>query len=156
MIVTYYYPWGFFYPVQSGAAMTASRHMEYFRSRGFRPRIVVANASEAGRAAFEGHHQWVEDIIVVDVSRRPEIHRLLDRWDLGSHLAGHALLAECSDLKRVLSRPADAAFINYVFGTPLLDAVPPGAFRVLESHDIMSHQYVHQRESPAQFQRLVA
>src|SRR5215469_16119734 len=100
MIVTYYYPWGFFHPVQCGAATVAARHMEYFRSRRMRPRIVVANVAHEGRSAFERHYHWAEDIIVVDVARRPEVHRLLDRWDFGSHLAGHALLAECGDFRK--------------------------------------------------------
>lgn len=156
MIVTYYYPWGYFYPARSGADTMACRHLEYFRGRGLRPRIVLANAASARRAAFERHYHWAEDIIVVNLERKPEIHRLLARWDFGSHLAGHALLAECPDLKAALSQPAEIAFINYVFGTPLLDALPRSTFRVLESVDVMSHQYVQQKKSPALFRRLLA
>ncbi|HQU47218.1 MAG TPA: hypothetical protein PK867_30725, partial [Pirellulales bacterium] len=88
MIVTYYYPWGFFYPVRSGADNTASRHLEYFRARGFRPRVIVANGLAHERRAFERYYHWADDLIVVDVPSHPEIHRQLDCWGFGSHLAG--------------------------------------------------------------------
>lgn len=156
MIVTYYYPWGYFYPPRAGADTMACAHLRYFQSRGYRPRVVLSNVRAADRSTFERHYGWLEDLVVIDAGRQPEIHRRLSCWDLGDHLAAHAMLAECRDVRRALSRPADVAFINYVFGTPLLDAIPRGAFRVLESVDIMSHQYLRHRESPARLQRLLA
>jgi len=161
MLATYYYPWGFFYPARSGADTVACRHLDYFRQRGIRPHIVLTTgfwtdpASEK-RAAFESHYSWAEDIVVLNVTRRPEIHARLSRWSFADHLAGHALLAECPEVKKVLGQPADLALINYVFATPLVEALPASTFRVLESHDIMSAQYVRQTEAPARFQHLLA
>ena len=156
MIVTYYHPWGYFYPPRSGSDTMACAHLEYFRSRGLAPRIVVSKGAAADRNAFERHYHWAEDIVVIDTRRRPEIHRVMDSWDLGNHLAAHALLAECQEVKQVLAQPTDLAFLNYVFSTPLLDAIPRDAPRVLESVDLMAHQYIQRRAAPARFQRLLA
>ena len=51
--VTYYYPWGYFHPVRSGAAAVASRHLDYFRERGHRVRMMVRAApGGTGRELF--------------------------------------------------------------------------------------------------------
>lgn len=154
--VTYYHPWGLFYPPRSGADTMACAHLEYFRGRGFSPQIVVRDGTPGDRNAFESHYSWAAGIVVIDTRRRPEIHRLSDSWDFGDYLAAHALLAECREVRQALGRPTDLAFLNYVFSAPLLDAIPRRAFRVLESVDLMAHHYVRRQSSPARFQRLMA
>lgn len=161
MRVTYYFPWGLFYPPRSGADSVACGHLEYFRQQGMRPRIVVATGFWTDpvsdkRPAFERHYSWVEDIAVMDVTRRPEIHARLCRWDFADHLAGHAMLADCPEVRRLLGHPADLALINYVFATPLLDALPRGTLRVLESHDLMTAQYLKREELPVRFEQSLA
>ena len=161
MHATYYFPWGFFYPARTGAETTAVRHLEYFRRRGIRPRLFIATGfwtdpECAKRAAFESHYAWVDDIVVLNVTRRPEIHARLSRWDFFDHLAGHALLAECPEVRRALQRPVELALTNYVFATPLLDALPRDTLRVLESHDLMTAQYLRRNDSPVRFEQAQA
>ncbi|HWB07596.1 MAG TPA: glycosyltransferase family 4 protein [Pirellulales bacterium] len=142
LTVTYYYPWGYFHPVRSGAAAVASHHLDYFRRRGHRVRMMVRGISHQGRAEFERHYRWVDDLVVVDVGRHPDIQRCFDVWDFGSYLAAHVRLARQPEIRQWLSQPADVAFVNYVFATPLLDSLPADAYRVLETYDIMSHQFL--------------
>ncbi|HEV3342783.1 MAG TPA: glycosyltransferase [Pirellulales bacterium] len=149
LTITYYYPWGYFHPVRSGAAAIASRQLDYFRQRGHRVRMMVRAAPHRGRAAFERHYHWVDEIAVVDVGKYPAIQRYFDTWDFGNYLAGHARLAEQPEIGEWLSQPADVAFLNYVFATPLLDALPAGAYRLLETYDIMSHQFLGHRSPSA-------
>jgi glycosyltransferase involved in cell wall biosynthesis len=155
LTISYYYPWGYFHPVRSGAAAVASRHLDYFRERGHRVRMMVRAGPHRGRSAFERHYHWVDDIAVVDVRRYPDARACLSRWDFGSYLAGHARLADKPEIRDWLSQPADVAFLNYVFATPLLDALPTSAYRVLETYDLMSHQFLEHRGSPELVRRLL-
>jgi glycosyltransferase involved in cell wall biosynthesis len=156
LTITYYYPWGCFHPIRSGAGAVASRHLDYFRQRGHRVRMMVRAASFRGRVAFERHYHWVDDLAVVDLDGYPDAQSCFDRWDFGSYLAGHARLAEQPDIAKWLSQPADLAFINYVFATPLLDALPAGAYRMLETYDIMSHQFLQHGGPSALLERSLA
>ncbi len=150
MHITYYYPWGFFHPIRSGAAVVADRHLSYFRARGYRPRVIVlGNGTAEAQAAFEDHYSWVEDVHVFPPERSAAVQRNYEVWDFGRFLAAHAAIAEVPEFRDVLSRPTDLVFLNYAFSAPLLEAVPRGASRVLESLDIISRQFLRQRPSAA-------
>ena len=156
LTITYYYPWGYFHPIRSGAAAVASRHLDYFRERGHRVRMLVRATPNQGRSAFERHYYWVADLAVVDVGKYPDVQRSFDTWGFGNYLAAHARLAEQPEIREWLSQPADVAFLNYVFATPLLDALPAYAYRVLETYDIMSQQFLEHRGSSVLLQQSLA
>lgn len=150
MRITYYYPWGLFYPTRSGAAVVAARHLSYFRARGFRPTIVtLGGGSPAAEQAFREHYAWAEDLQIVRPERYPDIRRNYEVWDFGRFLAAHAAIVATPEYREVLARPADLVFLNYVFAAPLLDAVPRNAARVLESVDVISRQFLRERQAPA-------
>jgi glycosyltransferase involved in cell wall biosynthesis len=150
MRVTYYYPWGLFHPIRSGAAVVADRHLSYFRARGFRPRVIVLGTGTAeAQAAFEKHYNWVEDVHVFPPERSAAVQRNYEVWDFGRFLAAHAAIANVPEFRDVLGLPTDLVFLNYAFSAPLLEATPRAAPRVLESHDIISRQFLRQRNSPA-------
>ncbi|HUY35698.1 MAG TPA: glycosyltransferase [Pirellulales bacterium] len=152
MRVTYYYPWGFFHPVRSGAATVAARHMEYFRSRGMRVRVLLwADDRPRERRAFEHHYPWLEELCVLNFRRYPSIQGLFERYTFLDYLAGYTAIAELAECRSFLQQPTDVAFFNYVFSSPFLDLLPRGAKRVLEAIDIMSTQFQPKRESPALF-----
>lgn len=149
MIVTYYYPWNYFHPATSGAAHTAARHLEYFRSREIRPRIIInGEMRRDARREFERYYHWAEEIFYVPRRRYPAIDQLASLFTFRHYLLWHVAMCDIGELRDVLSKPADLCFINYVFATPLLDAMPRDAMRVLESHDVMSRQFVRGSDQP--------
>lgn len=153
MKVTYYYPWGFFHPIRSGAAAVAAQHLEYFRSRGYQTRVLLLGADlAADRAAFERHYHWLDDVSVFCLQSYPSIKRLFDVWNFRNYLLGHSELCNVPEFRAALSAPADLVFLNYVFSTPLLDAMPPGSRRILESVDIMSNQFLSRAKDPVSFE----
>ncbi|MFO0972712.1 MAG: glycosyltransferase [Phycisphaerae bacterium] len=140
--VTYYYPWGYFYPVDNGAAAVAARHMDYFRQRGFQVRVVLRQGRPDAAAArrFSDHFRWIDDLHVFDESRHADVHRHFCTWSVPSYVRAHSLMLNDAALRAAVARPADLFFCNYVFAAPLLEAVPRGVPRVLETHDILSRQ----------------
>ncbi len=154
MDLIYYFPFGYFYPIGSGAAAVAARHLAYFRSRGVRPRIVVlANATALPqRRAFERHYHWAGDVSVIDLQIYPEIQRLIEKWSFTSFLAGHAAIARTPRFREFFARPADAILCNYAFSTPLLDACAASTPRILETCDILSRPSVYPDVPPPALQ----
>lgn len=143
MKITYYYPFGYFYPVRSGSAMVAAHHLRYFKSRGMKPRIVVlTNGESSSRAEFERYYHWVEDIHVVSLRRYGELYKDFSRWSFGTFLRGHHNLTKVREFRKSLRQPADLVFLNYAFSSPLLDLVRPEPARVLEAVDIISRQFL--------------
>lgn len=148
--VTYYYPWGPFHPVRSGAASVARAHMSYFRSRGIRPTVIVPiDGNTAGLDEFEREYAWTRDVCYLPLFKVPHIERCLHTWAFDSYLAGHAAMCDVPDFRGILSRPADLVFLNYIFSCPLLDALPGNAVRILESHDFISRQFLTSNTAPA-------
>jgi glycosyltransferase involved in cell wall biosynthesis len=153
MKVTYYYPWSYFHPAASGAGEVARQHLEYFRSRGFRPRIIlVGNERPWQRREFERHYSWVDEIFIFHLRRYPAIRRLREIYTFGNCMLWHAAMCEDAGFRAAISQPADLVFLNYVFSSPLLDFAPPNAARVLESHDIMSKQFQIRDQAPNRLQ----
>lgn len=153
MNLTYYFPFGPFFPIRSGAAAVAARHLEYFRSRRIRPRLMLlGNCSLARQRLFRRHYHWVGEICFVEPRLHPRIGRLYDVWELGNQLAAHAELCELPELRELAARPTDVFFSNYVFSAPLTDLFGPNVARVLESCDIMSKQFQTSRMPAAAFQ----
>lgn len=154
MELTYYFPFGYFHPVSSGATSVAAQHLAYFRSRGIRPRIVVLGDATASpqRREFERHYHWAADVCVIDLQLYPEIEDLMGCWGFHSFLAAHAAIAETPKFREYFAEPADVVMLNYVFATPLLDACPPGSQRVLETHDILSRHSVYPGVAPLALQ----
>lgn len=149
MNVVYYYPWTYFYPIRSGAAAVAAAHLEYFRSRGHKPRILIAGDCPAScRRQFERHYSWVEDIVAIHIGDYPAIADLQRAYTFGSCLMWHAALCEIPAVRELFAKPTDLVYLNYAFSAPLLDLAPKGARRVLESVDIMSRQYQLLRYAP--------
>ncbi|HVC92684.1 MAG TPA: glycosyltransferase family 4 protein [Pirellulales bacterium] len=150
MRVTYYYPWGYFHPIRSGAATLAARHLEYFRSRGMRVRVLLCgDHPRAGRRDFERHYSWLEDLGVLDIRRHPSIASRFDRFTFADCLAGHTALGDLPQCRDFLSQDTDLVFLNYVFASPFLDLVPPAAKRVLETIDVLSKQFALRAGGPA-------
>lgn len=153
MQVTYYYPWGFFHPVWSGAGAVAMRHMRYFRSRGFKVRVALwAEDRQEDRSEFERHFDWLEDLCVLDLRRHSEIQRLFRHYTFGDYLKGHVAICDLPEFRTFASHPVDLLFCNYVFSAPFLDLAPRDARRVLETHDIMSKQFLSGRSAPVRLQ----
>lgn len=150
MELTYIYPWGPFHPVRCGSAMVARAHMNYFRSRGIRPSVIVPiNGTTSGLAAFESEYSWVKELCYFPLHAYPEIERFFHTWAFESYLAGFAAMAEVPRFRAVLGKPADVVFCNYVFSSPLLDAVHRDAVRIVEAHDFLSRQFLGPQATPA-------
>jgi glycosyltransferase involved in cell wall biosynthesis len=153
MNLTYYFPWGYFYPVRTGAMAVAARHFDYFRSRGIRPRIVVlADETAPERRLFEKHYHWAREISVIGLQYYPEIHRHFEKWTFSGYLAGHAAIAQVPEFRRAFAQPTDVVMLNYVFTSTLLDACTSARWRVLETYDILSRQFLYPDSSPAAIQ----
>ncbi len=153
MNLTYYFPWGYFYPVRTGAMAVAAQHFKYFRRRGIRPHIVVlADSAAPERRAFERHYHWARGVSVISLRYYPEIQQLFNKWSFSGYLAGHAAIARVSEFREAFVRPADAVLLNYVFSTPLLDACTNAQGRILETYDILSRQFLYPDSSPAALQ----
>lgn len=149
MNVVYYYPWTYFYPIRSGAAAVAAAHLAYFRSRGYKPRILIAGDCRAsGRRQFERHYSWVEDIVAIHVGDYPAIADLQRAYTFGSCLMWHAAMCQIPAVRDLFAKPTDLVYLNYAFSAPLLDLAPKNAARVLESVDIISRQYQLLRHAP--------
>lgn len=154
MRVTYYYPWSFFYPVNSGAAAVAMQHMEYFRNRGFKVRIAIrTDAAESDQLLFERKFGWLEDLCVLNLRRHPEIQRALNAYTFSDYLTAHADISDLPEFRKFISADVDLLFFNYIFTAPFLDAVPRNAARVVESVDVMSKQFLLGRHAPLQLAR---
>ncbi len=154
MQVIYYYPWGFFYPMQSGAGVVAMRHMEYFRSRGFKVRLALwADDRPDDRQAFERHFDWIEDLCVLNLRRYPDIQHLFKLYTFGNYLKGHVAICDLPEFRSFMSSPANLIFCNYVFSSPFLDLAPRKAVRALETCDIMSKQFLLGRSAPIRLER---
>lgn len=137
MRVTYYYPWGCFYPAHGGAATVAARHLAWFRSRGWQPRIVLlGDVRGRERSDFERHYSWVHDIQIVSLRDFPPAGEIRDACEPIRLLRQHAALCDAPDVQNALRAPADVFFLNYFFAAPFLDLAPPDCCRVLETHDI--------------------
>lgn len=149
MRLTYYYPWGFFHPVRSGAAAVAMQHMEYFRSRGFQVRVALwADDNAVERRAFESRFSWLDDLCVMNLRRYPDIQRFFQAYTFADYLKGYVAICDLPEFQAFMSAPADVVFCNYIFTAPFLDFVPRTAIRVLESVDIMSKQFLLGHDAP--------
>jgi len=154
MRVTYYYPWSFFYPVNSGAAAVAMQHMEYFRNRGLKVRVAIrTDATDAEQLIFERNFGWLDDLCVLNSRHRPEIHRALNAYTFSDYLTAHAAIGELPDFRKFISADVDLLFFNYIFSAPFLDVAPRHAARVVESVDVMSKQFLLGRHAPLQLAR---
>lgn len=154
MRVTYYYPWSYFYPVSSGAAAVAMQHMEYFRKRGFKVRAAIrADGADAEQLMFERKFGWLDDLYILNCRRHPEIQRSLNAYTFSDYLTGHAAICDLPEFRKFISADVDLLFSNYIFSAPFLDVAPRSAARVVESHDIMSKQFLLGRNAPLQLAR---
>ncbi len=150
MDLTYFYPWGCFHPVRSGADKVARAHMNYFRMRGIRPTVIVRlDGSPADVRSFEQEYSWAKEVRWLRIHGLPQVERCFSTWSFDSYLAGFAAITEVPEFRAVLERPADAVFVNYAFSAPLLDAMPANAVRILESHDFISRQFLPSGSAPA-------
>lgn len=133
MLVKYFYPWGFFHPVQAGADAVAASHFDYFSFQGWSVEfITLRNDSKRNEAAFRARYPFVESAWVFDLQWAS--------FSLGDQLHAYAELADQQQVRDAFARPADLYFGNYVFTTPLTRLLPDGCRRILESVDVMSDQ----------------
>lgn len=150
MDLTYFYPWGCFHPVRSGADKVARAHMKYFQMRGIRPTMIMRlDGSPADVSAFEQEYSWVKEVCWIRTHDRPHIDRCFGTWSFDSYLAGFTAICDVPAFRAMLGRPADVVFVNYAFSAPLLDAMPRKAVRILESHDFISRQFLRPGSAPA-------
>jgi glycosyltransferase involved in cell wall biosynthesis len=139
MHVVHFYPWGCFYPVSSGADVTATHQMEYLRARGWKVDCLVswADRDSAIVERFRAHYSWVNQITFLDVPPPSS-------FSFESLIDSYCRLKSCRALRRALPADAELFLANYFFSAPLLDLLPPSCKRVLETHDIMSDQFLTQ------------
>ncbi|HUY93176.1 MAG TPA: glycosyltransferase family 4 protein [Pirellulales bacterium] len=154
MRVTYYYPWGFFYPVNSGAAAVAMQHMEYFRSRGFKVRIVIwGDDQPSNRLMFERRFGWLDELYILNSRRDFDFLRIRTAFTFHDYLNAHVAICDLPEFRKFISADVDLLFLNYIFSAPFLDLAPRNAARVVESVDIMSKQFLLGRNAPLQLAR---
>jgi glycosyltransferase involved in cell wall biosynthesis len=132
--VKYFYPWGAFHPVGCGADLVARNHLSYFRARGWSVECLVARDHRPGaEAAFRTHYDWLEHVAVTDVPSY--------RWAFRDVMAAMTTVAGSEPGRTFLGRPADVFVTNYVFTAPLIEHLPRGCKRVLETVDLMAEQF---------------
>jgi Glycosyl transferases group 1 len=134
MRLKHFYTWGCFHPMTSGADLVVSNQFAYFRQRGWTIDCVFAKTEKDRHfEAFCDRHPWVNTITPVDIPHANFAFRdLLFAFD-------HACRAP--KLRDALAAPADLLLTNYVFTAPLVQYLPPGCKRVLETLDIMTQQF---------------
>src|SRR5262249_24446467 len=86
-----------------------------------------------GPEAFLQRYSWANRITLCELPPFP-----------GSRLSalyfGFVETCRQARLRQALERKSDLVFANYVFIDPLLDFLPPSCPRMVETHDVHSHQ----------------
>jgi len=59
-------------------------------------------------------------------------------------LASYCKVKTSPVLARAFLEPPDLFFANYIFSAPILDFLPPRCKRILETHDLLTYQYLAQ------------
>jgi hypothetical protein len=134
MRLKHFCTWGCFHPQTPAAELVVSNQLAYFRQRGWSIDCVVARTGK--QRDFEGfckRHPWVNTITPVDIPVADFAFRdLLFAFDKACR--AHAM-------RDALAAPADLFLTNYVFTASLVQALPPGCKRVLETAGIMTEQF---------------
>lgn len=135
MHVKYFYPWGYFHPIIYGCDRVAANHLEYFRARGWTVDCILPDdpAKQKMAEQFRKHYHWLNSVRVVE--------HLPTTSSLREMTFAFERLAQSPRLREALSGSADLFFTNYVFTSPIMEHLPRSCRRVLESIDIMTHQF---------------
>jgi glycosyltransferase involved in cell wall biosynthesis len=135
MRVIYFYNWGYFAPISSGADVMAASHLEYFRRRNWKVDCVIQHARDRSdkREHFRRTYPWLNSL--------EEIKAPGGQFSFRSLLWAYNRAAQSPAVRKILSRPADLFFTNYAFTAPLVQAVRKNCRLVLEAIDIISHAF---------------
>jgi glycosyltransferase involved in cell wall biosynthesis len=135
MRVKYVYNWGFFHPPGCGADMVAANHVAYLEARGWDVDCLVVRdpRRDHAEALFRREYGWFKSLTLTDA--------VSAGWRFGDQLFAFDALADRPAVRDFLATPADAFVTNYVFTAPLVDRLPAGCRRVLDTVDVMSDQF---------------
>jgi glycosyltransferase involved in cell wall biosynthesis len=139
MHVIHFYPWGCFNPISCGADRSAVHQLEYFRERGWTVDLLVGWSARDATIVqqFRDHYSWTKQITFLDI---PPVRS----FNFEGLMAAYCQLKQSSVLARALLQPVDLFFANYYFTAPLLDLLPASCKRMLETHDLMTYQFLAQ------------
>jgi glycosyltransferase involved in cell wall biosynthesis len=134
MHVKYFYPFGYFWPVQWGADTVAVSHLDYFHELGWTAEVITTDLSSLGRSekAFRARFPWVTSFTTIDVDQVPVTLR--------DQLFTYDRAADRRRTREAFARPADLYVTNYVFTAPLTRLLPTGCKRVVETIDVFADQ----------------
>jgi glycosyltransferase involved in cell wall biosynthesis len=131
MRVIHYYPWGYCYPVTSGADQVACNQLNFFREKGYEVDCVVSNTSSKAWAAdrFAEEFGWVNSVTRLDLHWSNHFRDLLFEYERAR---------KDPAFTAITSRSADLFFSNYTFTAPLALETHSSCRRVVEMVDLLS------------------
>jgi glycosyltransferase involved in cell wall biosynthesis len=148
MHVIQYMPLGHPVPVQHGADFVTVYQLEYFHRRGWTTDVILPRVAwnRSDPSAFHQHYPWVRQVTLIDLQLRA--------WELPEIFHGHIRVCGQKSLQEAMKPGADLFFTSYMFTAPLLDLLPRGCARMLDTNDIVSTQFAladGHRQGPGQF-----
>lgn len=144
MRVVYYYPFGYPFPVRSGADRVACNHLAYFHARGWQVDCLFGEMSHKSATAseFQAAFPWVSSATTLPIP-----------WagakSLSVQLGHHDRLRQHPTVRRLFAEPHDYFVTNYAFTAPLALDARPSRLRLLETHDLLSDSFTAEEQREA-------